>query len=190
MDDYVERIAWFRANILPHRGILRHFFERRAPSQLDVDDIVAEALVRCYASANWRYVGDGRRFLFAVARNYVLDEVRRSKVISFEDLTSLQLEVPDDGPMPDQIASAQEELQLLRKAIDQLPHRCRKVFILRRLHDLAPREIAVQMGLSVSTVEKHLARATYLLTRMARRMNFHERETAEEYATKQGRNSS
>ena len=76
MDDYVERIAWLQSQILPHQGVVRRYFEAHAPAQLDVDDILAEALVRCYTSNNWRDVEDGRRFLFAVARNYVLDAAR------------------------------------------------------------------------------------------------------------------
>jgi RNA polymerase sigma-70 factor (ECF subfamily) len=189
MDDYVERIAWLQSQILPHQGVVRRYFEAHAPAQLDVDDILAEALVRCYTSNNWREIEDGRRFLFAVARNYVLDEVRRSKVVQFEDLASLQLDVPDDGPLPDRIASGREDLRLLAAAIEQLPRRCREVFTLRRIHNLSPRDIAVQLGLSVSTVEKHLARALLLLTRAARRMNFHGPESADDHATKQGRYS-
>ncbi len=190
MDDYVERIAWFQTQILPHQAAVRRFFDLRAPAQLDVNDILAEALVRCYTTANWRQIENGRRFLFAVARNYVLDEVRRSKVVMFEDLAGLQFDVPDDEPLPDQIASGREELQLLSTAIDQLPRRCREVFILRRIHNLSPREIAVQLRLSVSTVEKHLARALVLLTRAARQMDFHAPESADDHAAKQGRNSS
>jgi RNA polymerase sigma factor (sigma-70 family) len=189
MDDYFERIAWLQSQILPHQGAVRRYFEANAPAQLDVDDILAEALVRCYTSDNWRDVEDGRRFLFTVARNYVLDEVRRSKVVLFEDLASLQLDVADDGPLPDRIASGREDLRLLSEAIDHLPRRCREVFLLRRIHNLSPRDIAVQLGLSVSTVEKHLARALLLLTRAARRMNVHEAEPADDNASKQGRYS-
>jgi RNA polymerase sigma-70 factor (ECF subfamily) len=189
MDDYVERIAWLQSHILPHQGAVRRYFEAHAPAQLDVDDILAEALVRCYTSNNWREIENGRRFLFAVARNYVLDEVRRSKVVLFEDLASLQLDVADDKPLPDRIASGREDLRLLSDAIEQLPRRCREVFTLRRIHNLSPKDIAVQLGLSVSTVEKHLARALLLLTQAARRMNFHGPESADDHATKQGRYS-
>jgi RNA polymerase sigma-70 factor (ECF subfamily) len=187
MDDYVERIAWLQSHILPHQAAVRRYFEAHAPAQLDVDDILAEALVRCYTSNSWREVEDGRRFLFAVARNYVLDEVRRSKVVLFEDLASLQLEVADDKPLPDRVASGREDLRLISEAIEQLPRRCREVFRLRRIHHVSPRDIAVQLGLSVSTVEKHLARALLLLTRAARRMNIHDAESADDHATRQGR---
>jgi RNA polymerase sigma-70 factor (ECF subfamily) len=187
MDDYLERIAWFRATILPHQGALRGYFARRAPAQLDIDDITAEALVRCYSNPNWRSVVDGRRFLFKVAQNYILDEVRRQKIVRFEELTALQAELADESPLPDEIAGARKDLEQLRRAIEQLPPRCRNVFILRRLHNLAPKEIAVQMGLSVSTVEKHLARAIVLLTGLVGAMNFGQRERADQNASKQGR---
>jgi RNA polymerase sigma-70 factor (ECF subfamily) len=48
-------------------------------------------------------------------------------------------------------------------AISQLPPQCRKVVIMRRIDELRPRDIAQKLGISLSTVEKHLARGMVLL---------------------------
>ena len=47
----------------------------------------------------------------------------------------------------------------LADAIAELPTQCRRVFTLRKVYSLSPDEIAVRLGLSVSTVEKHLVKS-------------------------------
>lgn len=44
-------------------------------------------------------------------------------------------------------------------AINNLPPRCREVFVLRRFHDLSPDDIAKRLGISRNMVEKHLRSA-------------------------------
>jgi RNA polymerase sigma-70 factor (ECF subfamily) len=48
---------------------------------------------------------------------------------------------------------------ILRSTIDGLPARPREAFLLARQHDFSYAAIAKMMGISVSTVEKHMARA-------------------------------
>lgn len=53
-----------------------------------------------------------------------------------------------------------KELQTKVSAvIHSFPEQCKKVFILSRKYELKNREIADQLGISVKTVEKHLAKA-------------------------------
>ena len=60
---------------------------------------------------------------------------------------------------PDRIVSAREDLRRLEDAIDALPSRTRQVFLLSRMHGCTYDEIAVGLGISVSTVEREIARA-------------------------------
>lgn len=72
---------------------------------------------------------------------------------------------PDDTHSPESIVLARDESRLLKTVIDDLPPRCRQVFILRRVDELAMADIADRLHLSVSTVEKHLSKAIALVTR-------------------------
>ena len=67
--------------------------------------------------------------------------------------------------MPDAraILIGRQEREALEAAIAGLPTGCREVLILRTMEELSHQEIAEQLGLSRSTVEKHLARALRLL---------------------------
>ena len=49
-------------------------------------------------------------------------------------------------------------MQMLLRAVNGLPPKCRDVFVLRMIEGLSQREIAERLGITVSTVEKHLAR--------------------------------
>jgi RNA polymerase sigma-70 factor (ECF subfamily) len=49
------------------------------------------------------------------------------------------------------------KLALLAQAVAHLPPQCRKAFLLRRIDGMEYKEIAKQMNISVSCVEKHVA---------------------------------
>ena len=65
----------------------------------------------------------------------------------------------DDLP-PDVQAEQREEFRLVADAIAQLPAKCREAFVLRKVQGLSQRETAQKLGLSESTVEKHVGRGS------------------------------
>ncbi|WP_340203454.1 RNA polymerase sigma-70 factor [Ascidiimonas sp. W6] len=63
--------------------------------------------------------------------------------------------------------SAQElRVEKLRKAIDQLPPKCKQAFVLSRFEDRKYKEIATLMGISPKTVEIHISKALGLLRKI------------------------
>ncbi|WP_347302570.1 sigma-70 family RNA polymerase sigma factor [Croceibacterium sp. TMG7-5b_MA50] len=151
------RLEWYKAAILPHEGALRARLRRVLPDGADVDDMVAEAMARAYAAGDIAESATGRAYLFRIARNLVIDAARRSKIVSFEMVADLEL-LGSDTTTLDRI-EARDELRHLQAIIDTLPPQCRRAFVLRRVYDWSVGAIAEDMGLSVSTVDKHLARA-------------------------------
>lgn len=69
-----------------------------------------------------------------------------------------------DSPGPEVTLLARDELKLLLKIIAELSPQCQRVFTLRKVYGLPPSAIAEQLGLSISTVEKHLVKALRLCT--------------------------
>jgi RNA polymerase sigma-70 factor (family 1) len=51
----------------------------------------------------------------------------------------------------------------INRSIKQLPDKCRQAFILSRAEDLSYKDISGQLGISVSTVEKHISKALRML---------------------------
>lgn len=147
---------------LAMRSSLARIVMRLVPPR-EVEDIVQETYVRvCQVEKQGIQVEEPRAFLFRTARNLALDYLKRAETrlaISAED-------VPESG-LParyqladqtfDQVAS-DEEFSLFCKAVRQLPVQCRRVFVLKKVYGYSQREIARQLGISESTVEKHIAR--------------------------------
>jgi len=165
MHDLLARLAWFKSVILPHEPALRRQVRRLAAPGVDHEDVISEALTRAYSASDWSRIDRGRGYLFTIARNLLFDAARRRSIVSFHQFADLEtLDVPDGAPSVETIVSAEDELRRLQEVVDQLPPQCRRVFLLRRVEERSLQEIAVALGLSVSTVEKHLAKAMELLT--------------------------
>lgn len=64
-----------------------------------------------------------------------------------------------DDITPQRITEATELLQAVLRLLDLLPEETRNAFILRRLEGLEQKEIAARLGISLSTVKRHIALA-------------------------------
>ncbi len=157
------RLNWFKAEILPHEAALRARLRRVMPRRADIDNIVAEAMARAFATKNFGQVTSGRAWLFRVARNLVIDEARRAQIVGFEQLVEIDL-IEEIGAAEARL-EARDALRRLEAIVETLPIQARRAFILRRVHDKSVRDIAEEMGLSVFTVDKHIARATAIVMR-------------------------
>jgi RNA polymerase sigma-70 factor (ECF subfamily) len=74
------------------------------------------------------------------------------------------LEVGSEDPSPERQVIDRDELSRLAEMIARLPGKIRDVFTLRRVHGLSQREVAAKLGLSESTVEKHMARGFLIMS--------------------------
>ncbi|MEC3948861.1 RNA polymerase sigma factor [Sphingobium sp. HWE2-09] len=163
MDDPSEKTRWFQDVILPSRGLLRRRLRKILPGHMDLDDIVAEVLMRAYAVDDWRQIRNGLAFMHRIARNLLIDQARREAIISFDymaDLDDLGKTVSYDGML-----NARDELRRLENLVKKLPMQQRRAFMLRRVEEYSVADVAAEMGLSVSTVENHLSRALASIAR-------------------------
>ena len=136
---------------------MRAWLLARFPTLTDVDDLVQESLTRVFNARDAGQIRSARALLFTTARNLALDAVRRQRVVTFEPITD---ETPSSvlADNTDVIAtvSKQQELELLTKAIQSLPDRCRQIFTLRTAYGLTQKQIAHELKCSESTVEKQM----------------------------------
>jgi RNA polymerase sigma-70 factor (ECF subfamily) len=69
----------------------------------------------------------------------------------------------DTSPMPDELLAADECLERMRAALDAASRRTRDILFMHRLDGLSYAQIAQQTGLSISSIEKHMASALAIL---------------------------
>lgn len=152
--DYAQ---WFAEQVQPHEPALRAYLRGRFSSLHDIDDLVQETYARILRAREVGKASLSRAYLFVTARNAALDQLRRKRLISIEEIAEgEQLAVVDERPDAAEAASHAQEIALLCEAIATLPKRCREVFVLRRFHDLSHAEIAVRLGISENTVNAQL----------------------------------
>ena len=150
--------CWFVVNVFPHETALRSYLRARFQSLDDTDDIVQEAYVRLIRARTAGPVTNAKSFLFTTARNIALDQIRRRQVLTTEPIDELNGPfVIDNGPVPIEAVSHDQEMQLLKEALAALPDRCREVFALRKLQGLSRKEIARRMGVSEHTINAQIA---------------------------------
>jgi RNA polymerase sigma factor (sigma-70 family) len=159
-----ERALWLGRHVLPHEPQLRAWLRRRSLGGLEIEDVIQETYTRLVAAESVAHVHDAKNYTFQIAGSVVIDHLRRMKVVPISSVPDLDyLEVVSEEPSPERQAIDRDELNRLAHMIASLPGRVRDVFILRRVHGLSQREVALRLGLSESTVEKHMARGFLIM---------------------------
>ena len=135
--------------------LVRHHVRRD-----DVADVVQETYCRVLKAGELEAIRDPKAFLFRVANNVVLNAAkhRRSDVEdSAVDIESI--DANDEKPSLYRGLKAKQELAIVRAALEELAPKCREVFVLNRFENLSYSEIAAELDLSVSMIEKHVSQA-------------------------------
>lgn len=155
---------WFIDRVLPHERRYVAQARRFATHDDEAVDMVHDVYARVLASEGWRFIDEPRAYVLTMVRNLGVQTLRRARIVAMESLTEARAErlaAPTPGPFEE--TADRQGLRLALTALANLPERCREVVELRRLHDLSSREIAQKLGLSLSTVEKRLARGMVLM---------------------------
>ena len=144
-----------------HRPALIRFFRRKGFSQADAEDGVQDVLFRLVRRADLLDdVSSVEGYLFTAAAHVATDAARKGKrqrsFYHHEFSDSLHSGFDHSA---EEIAEGKEALDLLLVAMDELPERTRAVFVLVRFEHMNQSEIAQRLGIALSTVEKHLAKA-------------------------------
>lgn len=141
---------------------LRRFFSKRAPAA-EADDLAQEVLLRLHAR-DGAEVEDTRPYLFRIAASVLADRARRRRARKADDHRAIEeWDHPVEELSPERVLLGRDRLDRVVAAIEALPPRTREAFVLHRFEELKYHEIAARMGVSASTVEKHLMRALHML---------------------------
>jgi RNA polymerase sigma factor (sigma-70 family) len=153
------------------RGPLLSFFTRRIKDQTLAQDLTQETLLRVYAASQRTHMIEPESFVFTVAANLLRDQKRsdsrRGPIfhVPIDEAVSKELEQHlVEELSPERILLSRETLQGVLAALEELGERTRNIFVLSRLECMKHKDIAALYGMGLSTVEKHLLRATLHLT--------------------------
>jgi RNA polymerase sigma factor (sigma-70 family) len=143
-----------------HHDSLIRFLRQRLRVKDDAADVAQEAYIRMMQYEGSREIHSPSSMLFRIAINIANDLGRSEQARRVADQTSIDgMELASGAPTVEREIAAKQVLSLLYETIENLPTKCRRVFLLSRVHHMTYPQIAAHCGISVKMVEKHIGHA-------------------------------
>ena len=141
-----------------NESFIKKFLARFLSQPQDIEDVAQETFLRAFTAEMHKEIRSPKAFLFRIAKNAALTKLtKKTQLITdyIEDLDSPEV-LCDGASVEDQVASRQK-LGVFCQAAASLPPQCRRAFFMRKVYGLSHKEISGRLGISNSTVEKHVA---------------------------------
>jgi RNA polymerase sigma factor (sigma-70 family) len=149
------------------RQPLIRFFMRRVQDPADAEDLTQDVFSRLLRQPRGAEVTDIGGFVFQIAINLLRDRARRQQIRNEAQLSDVHsgrvaetiAEIVEDRD-PERVLLGREGIQQVVRVLGELSERTRDIYVLFRLEKMKQRDIAELYGISQSTVEKEVMRAT------------------------------
>ncbi|MDR5860398.1 RNA polymerase sigma factor [Halomonas eurihalina] len=162
----------------PPHSLLKMFLSERSRlvnriKRIVHNDALAEDLAQETFLKLWRRPqgDDTRGLLYRTAQNLAFDYLRAQRVRQRYQQGGQNSEMDDTSPDPETVAETVERWESLVQALETLPSRAQRVFLLNRVDGETYAAIAKTLGVSVSTVEKDMMSAMRICREWQRRQD-------------------
>ncbi|MBB4817929.1 RNA polymerase sigma-70 factor (ECF subfamily) [Pseudomonas alcaligenes] len=140
-----------------HNGWLRGWLRKRLNDSADAADLAQDTFVRVLLARSAGGLREPRHYLATIARGLVIDLYRR-RSLEQAYLEALAQRPEAYEPSAEERALILDSLLAIDRLLDGLGARTRAIFLAVQLDGLSYEKAAERVGVSVSTVRKHLAR--------------------------------
>lgn len=159
---------------LTMRPELRRFLMARGAGEADADDVLQDLFIRLETSVTGP-VRSPRAYLYQMVNNMAhtrrrTETRRQARDAAWSDTAQAGEEQPDAAPDPETALLARDQLARVEAGLETLPERTAHVFRQFRIEGVSQKQIALDEGISVSAVEKHLQRAYRVVLDIRRRL--------------------
>ena len=142
---------------------------RRGRSREEAEDLIQEAFLRLHEYCRTTEVLNEEAFLVRTVFNLSVNQYRRERRVAYVGQSVEELEqgtgLSDGAPGPERIVSAQQRLDQIVSTLGSVSERTREIFLAHRA-GYSYEEIATDLNISHRTVQKHIARAMFVLLQM------------------------
>ncbi|MBO1112231.1 sigma-70 family RNA polymerase sigma factor [Bordetella petrii] len=141
----------------------RYLFLKTGEPDLSAD-LAQECFARLLARSDQPSPENVQSYLYAMATHLLIDHRRnhhQARTDAMPDSEMASLHDPAGGP--DMQAEARRQLARLQEGLAELPLRTRQIFQLCRFEGMSYQDAARHLGISTSSVQKHLAMALEFL---------------------------
>ena len=150
----------FNHLFIAHRGALLNSLQKMVHNHAVAEELVQESYLRVSQAINaGNQIVNLRAFLFQTGRNLVIDHLRAQKrrslisIESMEDFDEVGVALTSD---PCEIVTDQQQVLQLADLLQGLTERQRRSFVLNRVHGWSHAQIALELGVSESTIQKDI----------------------------------
>jgi RNA polymerase sigma factor (sigma-70 family) len=156
--------------VVQMRPALVRYFKRKTGNAVEAEDLTQDVLVRVLAHANWKTPSEAKGYIFRTAINRWHDRYRRNGAHGIS-VAQNEEEIGEPGPQnpPERVVIVMEELGQIARALEEMNVRTRTVLMLIRLEQMKAAAVADMLGISLSAVNKHLAKGIARLAELRRR---------------------
>lgn len=138
---------------------IKRFLLQRLECAALAEDIYQSLLERALRQPELE-LENPKAYLFRAAANAVNDYYRaQSSRERYSNEVQQNQDLLIDTQSPERVVAATQMISVIENALGELPQLTQKIFYLYRLEGLTQQAIAQQLGISRSTVERHLAKA-------------------------------
>ncbi|KAF1071913.1 MAG: putative RNA polymerase sigma factor FecI [Pseudomonas citronellolis] len=141
-----------------HNGWLRGWLRQRLNNSADAADLAQDTFVRVLLARTATGLREPRHYLVTIARGLLVDLYRR-RSLEQAYLEMLAARPEMHAPSAETRALILDSLLAIDRLLDGLGERTRAIFLAVQLDGLSYEKTAERVGVSVTTVRKHLARA-------------------------------
>ena len=141
-----------------HHSWLRRWLGAKLGCSHTAADLAHDTYLRILARGTTPVPEQSRRFLTQIAKGLVVDHYRRRR-IETAYLETLSLLPETHAPSPEEQTLTIEALVEIDTLLHELPDKPRRAFLMCRLDGQSYQDIAETLSVSVSSVEKYIARA-------------------------------
>lgn len=167
-----DREAFEQIYLKHHRGLYLFLYSLLRSQHL-AEDVTQDVFVKLFTQIkSYRYQSSFAHWLFRLARNAAIDQIRRARVRVATSLDaepvdghSLQERLPGNGPLPSDRSETEERDQRVRQAVGELPEDFKTVLVMREWGEQTYEEIAAELGISEGTVKSRIFRARQMLAK-------------------------
>lgn len=154
-----------------YHAVLVRYFARRGIDLVDAQDLVQEVFERLSRPDVRERVGRVDGYLFSMAANLAVEHFRYRNVRRTHPASEFVARIQRGEEFaPDRLFEGKQELEIIVEALNELPERMRRIFILARLENLSHSEIATRLGVSKRLVQYEVTTATACLAERRRRV--------------------
>ena len=152
----IEQVAlddWFCREVLPLERSLVRYVRRNWRASDDVMDLTHDIYELAYSGARQGLPANTRHYLFAVARNHLINRAKRARIVSFETIADLEAFDHEADPFAtERHLLARDALRQVQAGFEKLSPRVREILWLRKVEGLTVQETSQRLGIGRDAV--------------------------------------